>query len=144
MQNGTAAAEQPMLQYKCLHETLLRRAEFQTTPVYTGSRPQTSPWSDSLVPVAWYQPVSLWQGDCTPQRCCKAVGSCTSSDVCVDTITKGLFYASASESEADPKIVLAQIVADSVSVGPRFVFHRKLSVLRSWLTFPEQVLDYGA
>ena len=161
-----------MAQYKCIHETLLRRAEFAPqvrTPLgdagavqaqrgairscahhrrtqtcrmtrwarrglshhpdfhpvaawlqvlYSGEQPLTSPWSPSLIQVQWAQPVSLWQADCTLPYCCTSCVS-TSSDNCADTVSRGLFYASAWTGSPDARIALAQDVSLTKPTGPR-------------------------
>jgi hypothetical protein len=91
-QNGTQTAEDPPAAYKCLHETILRRATgFQTEPFFTGSQPKTSVYNSGLVAMQYARPVSLWHADCQAE-------ACGGWPYCADTITQGLFYASASET----------------------------------------------
>jgi hypothetical protein len=115
VQNGTLPAEKPMAQYKCIHETLLRRAQFRPQVLYTGSRPQTSPYSPSLINVQWFLPVSLWKADCTFQACV----SSDAHDNCGDTISQGLFYASSWETVPDYRVVMAQVASNTKATGPR-------------------------
>jgi len=67
--NGTISAEDPMPQYKCIHESILRKGTFRNPPVFTGKQPVTSPWNPSLLAVEWYKPLSVWQTDCSYASC---------------------------------------------------------------------------
>ena len=86
--------------------------------LYTGTQHQTSPWSPSLRHVEWAQPVSLWGADCSLPGCCAAC-STAANDNCADTVTRGLFYASASTLSPDPRVVLAQDITLTKPTGPR-------------------------
>jgi hypothetical protein len=58
-----------MPQYKCIHESILRKGTFRNPPFFTGKQPVTSPWNPSLLAVEWYEPLSVWQTDCSYASC---------------------------------------------------------------------------
>jgi len=84
--NGTNNFEVPMLMYKCIHESLLRKGSWPVKPAYTGGKPETSPWNPSLKSVEWQSPLSLWHANCGQP-------DCGPDPFCVDTFSRGLFYA---------------------------------------------------
>lgn len=112
--NGMTAAEEPPVAYKCLHETILRRALFKTQPILTGAQRKTSVWNAGLVAKTYLQKMSLWQPDCQAENC-------GGWPRCADSVTQGLFYASGSETL--PDLVVTGDASTTKPTGPRCLVH---------------------